>query len=182
MPQKMKILNYFPPCPGEQAKGDRNPENLKKVEKLLTPHPLSLEWDCWRLKLLAIENRSMNLDEMGPSNSEKMAPLTQSLEWDCWRLGLLAIEYEETVENCALDLENWKCKRHDCELKRIIRKGSKWAKLKTGLYGKKSTSETVWICKESLRQLYEGAAPAPSGKICTATQRMRSRYITSQKD
>ena len=57
----------------------------------------------------------------------------------------------DSVKNCTLDLGNWKCKKHDCELKKIIRKGSKWAKLKTGLYGKKSTSETVWICKESLR-------------------------------
>ena len=44
---------------------------------------------------------------------------------------------KESVENCALDQENWKCKKHNCELKKIIRKGSKWAKLKTGLYGKK---------------------------------------------
>ena len=42
---------------------------------------------------------------------------------------------------------------------------------------KKSTAETVWIWKESLRQLYEGAAPELAGKKSTAVQRLRSPGI-----
>ena len=35
---------------------------------------------------------------------------------------------KDSVKNCALYLGNW-----NCELKKIIRKGSKWTKLKTSL-------------------------------------------------
>ena len=150
-PQKELPKNFYfgqiTPGGGSMGEGKDQPKKLGTRGD----RPLAIEWDCWRLGLMPVEDkRGENLEQgMGGKNTQILRPPhppprskrnTTTPPQDGSKSSKNSENRHEKVENNNIgrkyDVVKSVCDLHGCAVGEIKRKKTSWVQKKSGLFGR----------------------------------------------